>query len=42
MSQDLTARLESIVRATPNLMHVLTTVRALDPPDWLIFCARAR
>ena len=37
MSQDLTARLESIVRATPNLMHVLTTVRALDPPDWLIF-----
>lgn len=37
MSGDLPARLEAIVRATPNLMHVLTTVRDLDPPDWLIF-----
>ena len=37
MSGDLEERLEAIVRATPNLMHVLTTVRALDPPDWLIF-----
>jgi len=37
MSEDLAARLETIVRATPNLMHVLATVRDLDPPDWLIF-----
>jgi hypothetical protein len=32
----LEARLEAIVRATPSLMHVLETVRALDLPDWLI------
>ena len=31
------ARLEAIVRATPGLMSVLETVRALDLPDWLIF-----
>lgn len=37
MSSDLLARLEAIVRATPGLMHVLTTARALALPDWLIF-----
>lgn len=31
---NLEARLVEIVRADPNLMHVLTTVRALDLPDW--------
>ncbi len=30
----LEAELTAIVRADPGLMHVLTTVRALDLPDW--------
>jgi hypothetical protein len=30
-------RLVAIVRADPGLMHVLTTVRALDLPDWRVF-----
>lgn len=34
---ELEARLETIVRATPRLMHVLETARGLDLPDWLIF-----
>lgn len=34
---DLEARLADIVRADAGLMHVLTTVRDLDLPDWLIF-----
>jgi hypothetical protein len=34
---DLGERLCSIVRATPSLMHVLTTARSLDLPDWLVF-----
>lgn len=33
----LDARLADIVRADPNLMHVLTTIRALDLPDWRVF-----
>lgn len=33
---ELTERLTSIVRATPSLMRVLTVVRALDLPDWLV------
>jgi hypothetical protein len=33
----LRARLEEIVRATPDLMHVLGAARALNLPDWLIF-----
>jgi uncharacterized protein len=37
MSGDLEGRLERIVRAAPNLMHVLRTVRDLDLPDWLLF-----
>jgi hypothetical protein len=37
MSGDQNQRLEAIVRATPSLMHVLTTMRGLDLPDWLIF-----
>jgi hypothetical protein len=37
VSEHLRARLEAIVRATPTLMHVLATARALDLPDWLIF-----
>ena len=37
MSQDLAARLEAILRASPNLMTVLETARDLDLPDWLIF-----
>lgn len=34
MSDALTDRLIAIVRADPALMHILTTVRALDLPDW--------
>jgi hypothetical protein len=37
MSEDLEQRLEAIVRSGPTLMQVLTTVRDLDLPDWLIF-----
>ena len=37
MPVDLPARLAEIVRADPGLMHVLTTVRALDLPDWRVF-----
>jgi hypothetical protein len=34
---DLEQRLVDIVRAYPDLMRVMTTVRSLDLPDWLIF-----
>ena len=34
---DLESRLIAIVRAQPELMQVLTTVRALDLPDWRVF-----
>lgn len=34
---DLKQRLVGIVRGYPDLMTVLTTVRSLDLPDWLIF-----
>lgn len=34
---DLEARLADIVRADPDLMTVLTTVRTLNLPDWMIF-----
>jgi hypothetical protein len=37
LSEDLTVRLEAIVRETPSLMHVLRIARGLDLPDWLIF-----
>jgi len=33
----LQPRLETIVRATPDLMHVLATARSLGLPDWLVF-----
>lgn len=33
----LEARLVQIVRDDPRLMHVLTTVRDLDLPDWRVF-----
>jgi hypothetical protein len=33
----LEARLVDLVRADAGLMHVLTTVRGLDLPDWRIF-----
>jgi uncharacterized protein len=33
----LEPRLEAIVRRSQPLMQVLTTLRDLDPPDWLIF-----
>lgn len=33
---DLEARLEAILRASPTLMTVLTLARDLDLPDWLI------
>ena len=35
-SDALTARLIAIVRADPDLMHVLRTVRELDLPDWRV------
>ena len=34
MSEDF-RRLEAILRATPRLMQVLETARALDLPDWI-------
>lgn len=34
---DLERRLTEIVRADAGLMHVLTTVRGLDLPDWIVF-----
>ena len=34
---DLNARLVEIVRAAPDLMHVLTTVRGLGLNDWRVF-----
>ncbi|MBL0967648.1 MAG: nucleotidyltransferase family protein [Brevundimonas sp.] len=34
---DLEARLAGIVRANPDLMHVLTTVRGLGLNDWRVF-----
>ncbi|HEX7758160.1 MAG TPA: nucleotidyltransferase family protein [Caulobacteraceae bacterium] len=34
---ELEARLDAILRATPGLMHVMRTARALDLPDWMIF-----
>jgi hypothetical protein len=29
--------LEAILRRSPAMMQVLTTIRDLDPPDWLLF-----
>jgi hypothetical protein len=37
MTESLEARLETILRASPDLMTVLETVQALNPPDWLLF-----
>ena len=37
MSRALERRLEEIVRGAPSLMAVLSTVRDLDLPDWLVF-----
>ncbi|MDP3853431.1 nucleotidyltransferase family protein [Phenylobacterium sp.] len=37
MSQDLTARLDAILRAAPSLMRVMETARELDLPDALLF-----
>jgi len=37
LSEALERRLEAIVRSGPSLMAVLTTARALDLPDWLVF-----
>jgi len=37
VSGSLEARLHEIVRASPRLMRVLTTLRELDPPDWRVF-----
>lgn len=36
-TEALEARLDAIIRADPDLMTVLRTVRGLDLPDWLIF-----
>src|SRR6266853_137222 len=33
---EVARRLIEIVRGAPSLMRVLTTVRALDLPDWLV------
>lgn len=37
MSEDLSARLEAILRAAPSVMQVMQTARDLDLPDWLLF-----
>ncbi len=36
MAQDLTYRLEALIRANDWFMSVLQTVRACDPPDWYV------
>src|ERR1700739_3086496 len=33
---ELVERLPAVVRAAPSLMQVLTTIRSLDLPDWLM------
>ena len=33
---ELVERLATILRSAPSLMQVLTTIRALDLPDWLM------
>ena len=35
--KNLEARLVEILREDADLMHVLTTVRGLDLPDWRVF-----
>ena len=35
--RDLEARLAEMVGASPTLMAVLTTMRTIDLPDWLVF-----
>lgn len=37
MTDSLEQRLTDILRADPDLMTVLTTMRGLDLPDWLVF-----
>jgi hypothetical protein len=37
---ELVERLAAIVRGAPSLMQVLTTIRALDLPDWLMMSGR--
>jgi uncharacterized protein len=37
----LVERLAAIVRGAPSLMQVLTTIRALDLPDWLMMSGAA-
>lgn len=37
MSEDLVARLQAILRATPRLMRVLAIARSLELPDWMVF-----
>jgi hypothetical protein len=37
MSLERTPALAAILRASPDVMHVLTTVRALRLPDWRLF-----
>ncbi len=37
MSVTFEARLDRMVRADPDLMHVLTVARSLDLPDWRVF-----
>lgn len=36
MSAGLPARLDAMLRASPTLMSVLETLRALDPPQWRV------
>ncbi|MDG2523703.1 nucleotidyltransferase family protein [Caulobacter segnis] len=36
-NNELKARLETILRAAPQLMQVMETARTLDLPDWLVF-----
>lgn len=37
MAENLTARLETILRAAPGLMQVMRVARELDLADWMIF-----
>jgi hypothetical protein len=41
LDESLVARMDAILRATPTLMRVLTIIRDLDLPDWLVMSGAA-
>jgi uncharacterized protein len=41
LDDSLVARMDAILRATPTLMRVMTVIRDLDLPDWLVMSGAA-